>query len=948
MSKPVEYRESLITIPWCRPGESDTLAPLWTPSLPRGRRVYPYCLNELVGTEFEDREMRIMELENAFLKLTFLPELGGRLISMVDKISNQELLFRNSVLKPVMAGLTGAWCGTGMEFNFPGSHSVTSDLPVCCSFRSGASDGSQSVVISDREFVSGMRWQVTVTLKPDSAAVHAESQCCNRTALPHPGYWWTNAKAPAFPDTEFIFPEYCAHGVIHPPMDITRIAALQLPMVNQIDISHYRKVYFQLPLFFQELRQNTFGLYHREKGYGLLHHADFGELPGRKIWTLGTGDDGQVTNENLTTDGAGNIELQAGPLPVQTDFMLLRPGESHAWTEEWLPLRSMLAKHQASNADFTVSGDDEGHIRIQCHSVLPTVRLITEKQTFEFTPEPGRLFDYAAGKQWRICDGDGWNLLQYSQADPAPPVATNEKIDLSSAEAQYLQGLYREENGQPRKATACYQAALAVDKSFTPALTALAVRKLRIGKVEEARKMLEVALHKNRRSPEISYYLGLCCLRLNAIPDAIFHLERARFSVSWRPAASARLGELFFRLRRRKELERILSESDSQDNVELLEIALLVQHVNGSLCVETSNRLKMLSPENPLPELLAGKTPALTDLRAGLVAVERLFELGLDAMARAIAAQWQNEDPIAAYLAGNIERAEQFSLAGVFPPPGLSTRFEELARAYPEAPGCRYYCGLLRAAAENWQGAHDEWMAAWKLGLRKPELCRNLGLYYRHIAGDHTRAAEFYVAGFDLGSINYRYVCEYDQVLELLKANEQREKLFKELPERLRSNPYVTIRRAAFRMSIGDPAGALAELAGRHFVLCEGKRMTSALFIEANCQLGQQELANGRPQKALGFFKNALSYPHGLGCGRSAGMFDMKSKFLILKATWACGDYEEANRLRDQWLDECERLHIDFSPLNSIRWECGDTAEDALIDENYFYHRKIKERDYEN
>ena len=301
-------------------------------------------------------------------------------------------------------------------------------------------------------------------------------------------------------------------------------------------------------------------------------------------------------------------------------------------------------------------------------------------------------------------------LLQYSPADPAPPVTTNEKIDLSGAEAQYLQGLYREENGQPGKATACYQAALAVDESFTPALTALAVRKLRIGQVEEARKMLEAALHKNRRSPEISYYLGLCCLRLNAIPDAIFHLERARFSAYACGKRPPR--RIVLRLRRRKELERILSESDSWNNVELLEIALLVQHLNGSPCVETSSRLKMLSPENPLPELLAGKTPALTDLRTGLVAVERLFELGLDAMARDIAAQWQNEDPIAAYLAGNIERAEQFSLAGVFPPPGLFARFEELARSHPEAPGCRYYCGLLRAAAENWQGAHDEWMAA--------------------------------------------------------------------------------------------------------------------------------------------------------------------------------------------------------------------------------------------
>ena len=287
--------------------------------------------------------------------------------SCVRKFHYPEKYAGNPVLKPVMAGLTGSWCGIGMEFNFPGSHSVTSDRPVSCRTAENP-DGSASVTVCDQEMVSGMRWQVEVTLRPDSDAVFIRSTCTNRTALPHSGYWWTNAKVPAYADTELVFPEADGTGVIHPPVDISRITELHLPMVNNTDISHYRDVYFQLPLFFRNLRRSTFGVYHREKGFGLLHHASPGELPGRKIWTLGTGDDGKVTNENLTLDGAGNIEIQAGPLPVQTDFLRLDPGETRTWNEAWLPVADLGKTHLASNADFTVSGDGAGQFRIQCHS----------------------------------------------------------------------------------------------------------------------------------------------------------------------------------------------------------------------------------------------------------------------------------------------------------------------------------------------------------------------------------------------------------------------------------------------------------------------------------------------------------------------------------------------------------------------------------------------------
>ena len=945
-------RTSELEMPYCRPLEGDCLPPIWRTALPRKRKVYPYMLQELTGKKFENTLFRSVELENDFLKLIFLPELGGRLISIYDKKRGHELLFSNPVLKPVMAGLTGAWCGIGMEFNCPGSHSVTSDRPVSCSLKEDPAEGTATVTICDRELVSGMRWQVEVTLRPDSDAVFIRSQCSNRTALPHSGYWWTNAKVPAYSDTELIFPENDGIGVIHPPVDISRIAELHLPMVKKNNISHYRDVYFQLPLFFRNLRRSSFGVYHREKGFGLLHHANPGELPGRKIWTLGTGDDGKVTNENLTLDGAGNIEIQAGPLPVQTDFLRLDPGETRSWNEAWLPVADMRESHLASNAEFTVSGDRNGKLRIQCHRTLGPVQFRSGAKTVEFIPETGKLIEVdLVGPDWRISDPERWTLLESEpeSGEKSKEQTNSEKIDLHTAEAEYLQGRYLEEDGRSAAGVDHYRAALEIDPSYSPALAALGARELLLNHPAKARELFEKALWKNRRAPEFSYYLGVSCLRLGEEKEAEFQLQRARCSASWRTAATARLAELFFRQRRGAELERLLAEPGMETNIELLETAVLYAFSRERQTDKIFAQIKAAAPETPLPELLQGRYdfPETFDIRNIIVSIERLFEHGMTEKAQEIAVRYQDRDPMAAYLCGNFELAEKHSISGIFPPPELSARLEELCNTHPEAARCHYYCGLLRAAKEDWSGAKAAWNKAWQLGLREPELCRNLGIYFQHVAEDPVKAAEYYASGFRPGKINYKYVCEYDQLLEQLNDREARRKLFASLPDALAQNDYVLLRKAELQFFEGDPEGALKQLQGRHFVLCEGRRMTGALFISANHALGDRAMAAGAPEQALACYEAAMSYPHGLGVGRSTGKFDMKTKYLILSALTAAGRKDEAESRREKWLCECEEMNIEFSPLTVIRWECGTPFPSALLEENDHYYHLIREREYE-
>ena len=58
-----------------------------------------------------------VRLGNEILKATFLPELGGRLISLLHKPLGRELLNRNPVFQPANLAIRNAWFSGGIEWN---------------------------------------------------------------------------------------------------------------------------------------------------------------------------------------------------------------------------------------------------------------------------------------------------------------------------------------------------------------------------------------------------------------------------------------------------------------------------------------------------------------------------------------------------------------------------------------------------------------------------------------------------------------------------------------------------------------------------------------------------------------------------------------------------------------------------------------------------------------
>jgi hypothetical protein len=129
------------------------------------RPVYPYTfLDDLTGRRAE-KTYKAVFLENEYVRVTVLPELGGHLYAIYDKTANRDELYTNHGVKYAMVSIRGAWVSGGIEWNFPDGHTLTTVSPVDYVMRTGP-DGSAEVVVGDTERVQGMQWSVAIRLRP--------------------------------------------------------------------------------------------------------------------------------------------------------------------------------------------------------------------------------------------------------------------------------------------------------------------------------------------------------------------------------------------------------------------------------------------------------------------------------------------------------------------------------------------------------------------------------------------------------------------------------------------------------------------------------------------------------------------------------------------------------------------------------------------------------------
>ncbi len=93
-------------------------------------KVYPNPFTDRISKERAERSYRAIHLENEYVRLMILPEIGGRIHVGQDKTNGYDFFYRQNVIKPALVGLLGPWISGGVEFNWPQHHRPSTFMPV--------------------------------------------------------------------------------------------------------------------------------------------------------------------------------------------------------------------------------------------------------------------------------------------------------------------------------------------------------------------------------------------------------------------------------------------------------------------------------------------------------------------------------------------------------------------------------------------------------------------------------------------------------------------------------------------------------------------------------------------------------------------------------------------------------------------------------------------------
>lgn len=351
----VKIWEEHVMIPTYEVGEPDKNPMFLEKRVYQGSsgKVYPYPTTEKISREKKDKAYNAVYLENQYIKVMILPELGGRIQRAYDKTNDYDFVYYNHVIKPALVGLAGPWISGGIEFNWPQHHRPTTYMPVDYQLRENE-DGSKTLLVNDVDQMYGTKGIAAFTLYPGKAYIEIKGQLYNRTAMPQTFLWWANPAVPVNDHTQSIFPPDVHSVYDHGKRDVSRFPIAKGVYYKHdysegVDISRYKNIPVPTSYMAERSDYDFVGGYDYQKEAGLLHVADHHVSPGKKQWTWGCGEFGKAWDRNLTDEDGPYIELMTGVYTEnQPDFTWLKPYEEKTFKQYFMPYKKVGAVKNAT------------------------------------------------------------------------------------------------------------------------------------------------------------------------------------------------------------------------------------------------------------------------------------------------------------------------------------------------------------------------------------------------------------------------------------------------------------------------------------------------------------------------------------------------------------------------------------------------------------------------
>ena len=266
-------------------------------------KVYPNPFTDRVSDQKRNQKYQAAFLENEYLRLMILPEIGGRIHIGQDKTNDYDFFYRQNVIKPALVGLLGPWISGGVEFNWPQHHRPSTYMPVHWEIEESP-DGSKTVWLSEHEPMHRMKGMVGICLHPAKALVEAKVRLYNRTPFTQTFLWWANVGIRVHDQYQAFFPPDVTFVADHAKRAMSSFPVARnfyygVDYRQGVDISWYKNIPVPTSYMVTESQYDFFGGYDYSAQAGVVHVADRFIAPGKKLWTWGNGDFGYAWDREL-------------------------------------------------------------------------------------------------------------------------------------------------------------------------------------------------------------------------------------------------------------------------------------------------------------------------------------------------------------------------------------------------------------------------------------------------------------------------------------------------------------------------------------------------------------------------------------------------------------------------------------------------------------------------
>ena len=878
------------------------------------RSVYPYPLNDNMTRNRKDVTYDCIYMENEYVELCILPEIGGRLLYAVDKTDGYDIFYHNHVVKPANVGMTGAWISGGVEWNVFHHHRQTSHVP--CDWRIVSNpDGSKTVWVGETEYRHRMQWAIGVTLYPGKSYMEISGRLMNGTANNNSMLFWSNVSTHVDENYQIIFPQetefvtfHCKNWFAHWP--VTHETYNNMDFYRDgIDASWWKNHYMSNSMFVYDQKADFVAGYDHGRHAGTMLTGNHNIIKGGKFWLWGP--NSEWDTRILTDDSGHYIELMVGAYSDnQPDYNWNFPYETKTFSQYWYGIRDMEGvkagnRHAAINMELKAPGQVLIGANATEKMSKVTLRLLHDGKVLaekSAAIDPARPIVETVAVDPALAESDltlvlldakGEQMLSFTPVvkdptSPLPPIVERPKkpADIANSEECYLVGLRNLQFHNPFiNPTDYFLEVLRRDPGDTRANTQMGVWYRLRGEYEKAAGYLRAAIRRQThdytrpKDAEAMYNLGLVLKAQGKTEAALDTLYRATWNYTYNSGANVQIAQIYAQQGNWEMALDRLDEAIAYNgrNYQAKTFKASVLKKLGKVA-EARALMQDVLREDPVNAMALHQTLAPAEFRRFMrEAPESYLELAILYLNNGFKPEavtllkdidsrvaWPTIKLWLAYLTGNDALyAEALALpVGYCAPFRLETIdvLNAAKAACPESEKPYYYMGNLLYNIQP-DNAMAEWSRCVEMNPGDDLAWRNLGWANWLHTKDYAKAAECYRKAIGLNA-QPLYLEEGDQVFDAARVPvKERYELLKGLHETAVKRYYPLAQEVILATFCGDYDYALGLLDSCYFPTREGVANFHDNFVDACVLAAKAKVKAGDIEGAIELYKKAFTYP---------------------------------------------------------------------------------------